>query len=101
MLARIPLLCIFFFKYTATTEIYTYCHTLSLHDALPICLASAAASLDDDFRDMLDLRSLVGKTVQSIDRYQFGWRMRFTDSTVICVNECQTFDRVGNFVRDP
>src|SRR3546814_19254702 len=28
---------VFFFKYTATTEIYTYLHTLSLHDALPIC----------------------------------------------------------------
>src|SRR3546814_13993155 len=27
---------IFFFNDTATTEIYTYCHTLSLHDALPI-----------------------------------------------------------------
>src|SRR3546814_14022770 len=26
----------FFFKDTATTEIYTYCHTLSLHCALPI-----------------------------------------------------------------
>src|SRR3546814_4995120 len=26
----------FFFKDTATTEIYTYWHTLSLHDALPI-----------------------------------------------------------------
>src|SRR3546814_14237297 len=26
-----------FFNATATTEIYTYCHTLSLHDALPIC----------------------------------------------------------------
>src|SRR3546814_16035469 len=25
-----------FFKYTATTAIYTYVHTLSLHDALPI-----------------------------------------------------------------
>src|SRR3546814_8600359 len=25
-----------FFNDTATTEIYTYCHTLSLHDALPI-----------------------------------------------------------------
>src|SRR3546814_5769333 len=29
----------FFFKDTATTEIYTYLHTLSLHDALPICMA--------------------------------------------------------------
>src|SRR3546814_10591810 len=27
---------IFFFNDTATTEIYTYCHPLSLHDALPI-----------------------------------------------------------------
>src|SRR3546814_17507392 len=29
--------CSFFFNETATTEIYTYGHTLSLHDALPIC----------------------------------------------------------------
>src|SRR3546814_8869595 len=27
---------VFFFKYTATTEIDTYLHTLALHDALPI-----------------------------------------------------------------
>src|SRR3546814_7945247 len=27
---------VFFFKDTATTEIYTYLHTLSLHDSLPI-----------------------------------------------------------------
>src|SRR3546814_12341171 len=30
----------FFFNDTATTEIYTYCHTLSLHRALPICFAA-------------------------------------------------------------
>src|SRR3546814_15860240 len=30
------LLCFFFFNDKATTEIYTYLHTLSLHDALPI-----------------------------------------------------------------
>src|SRR3546814_17743640 len=29
-------MCMFFFNYTATTEIYTYVHTLSLHAALPI-----------------------------------------------------------------
>src|SRR3546814_17621744 len=28
---------VFFFKDPATTEIYAYGHTLSLHDALPIC----------------------------------------------------------------
>src|SRR3546814_11118891 len=32
------MLLLFFFKDTATTDIYTYLHTLSLHDALPICL---------------------------------------------------------------
>src|SRR3546814_5351943 len=30
---------VFFFNVTATTEIYTYLHTLSLHDALPITFA--------------------------------------------------------------
>src|SRR3546814_6804289 len=30
------LMFVFFFKDTATTDIYTYWHTLSLHDALPI-----------------------------------------------------------------
>src|SRR3546814_9378265 len=29
---------VFFFNETATTDIYTYGHTLSLHDALPICV---------------------------------------------------------------
>src|SRR3546814_9398880 len=28
--------------YTSTTEIYTYCHTLSLHDALPIFVGVVA-----------------------------------------------------------
>src|SRR3546814_15675917 len=33
----------FFFNDTATTEIYTYCHTLALHDALPIYAPLGAA----------------------------------------------------------
>src|SRR3546814_17308432 len=33
---RLVFFILFFFNDTATTEIYTYCHTLSLHDALPI-----------------------------------------------------------------
>src|SRR3546814_13785374 len=37
----------FFFKYTATPEIYTYCHPLSLHAALPIlALVARIESLD-------------------------------------------------------
>src|SRR3546814_12664017 len=38
-------LLIFFFNDTATTEIYTYCHTLSLHDALPILRELRAISV--------------------------------------------------------
>src|SRR3546814_4534958 len=34
----------FFFNDTATTEIYTYGHTLSLHDALPICASRRCAA---------------------------------------------------------
>src|SRR3546814_9830973 len=33
----------FFCNYSATTEIYTYLHTLSLHDALPISLDAVPA----------------------------------------------------------
>lgn len=74
---------------------------------LDAVMASAIAGLPASLppalpvEDTLDLRDLVGKTVSMIDAYQFGWRMRFTDNTVICVNECQTLDRVGNYVREP
>src|SRR3546814_18529496 len=34
----------FFFNDTATTEIYTYLHTLSLHDALPIFRSISAGA---------------------------------------------------------
>src|SRR3546814_15184790 len=35
----------FFFKDTATTEFYTYGHTRSRHDALPICIRTDAEML--------------------------------------------------------
>src|SRR3546814_10078110 len=43
----------FCFNDTATTEIYTYCHTLSLHDALPIfgLRHGAFVLLADDLAD--------------------------------------------------
>src|SRR3546814_14151511 len=37
-----------FFKDAATTKIYTYGHTLSLHDALPICKPDEAARMTRD-----------------------------------------------------
>src|SRR3546814_18923378 len=39
---RIVVFLVVIFNYTATTEIYTYCHTLSLHDSLPISVTSTA-----------------------------------------------------------
>src|SRR3546814_13837259 len=36
---------VFCFNDTATTENYTYCHTLSLHDALPFCGISRKCAL--------------------------------------------------------
>src|SRR5216110_1349286 len=38
----------FFFNHTATTEIYTSSHTLSLHDALPISRAGVARGPGSD-----------------------------------------------------
>src|SRR3546814_12704751 len=46
----------FFFNDTATTEIYTYGHTLALHDALPISAKSKGAPLAD--RTVAQLREL-------------------------------------------
>src|SRR3546814_2726628 len=39
----------FFFNDTSTTEIYTYLHTLALHDALPICGISLVARIHDQY----------------------------------------------------
>src|SRR6187431_3716737 len=51
---------VFFFNDTATTEIYTTVHTLSLHDALPISVLPLAAGLKAaplDHRPRNELRS--------------------------------------------
>src|SRR3546814_2373161 len=42
----------FFFSATATTEIYTYCHTLSLHDALPILLVAGDGAVENRVIDI-------------------------------------------------
>src|SRR3546814_14292426 len=36
----------FFYNYRAPTEIYTHCHTLSLHDALAISVSSGRAETE-------------------------------------------------------
>src|SRR3546814_1990522 len=64
-----PLFNIFFFNHTATTEIYTYLHTLSLHDALPI----SNVRLGDDLDICVDAKvpaiiASVGSPVDIIER---------------------------------
>src|SRR3546814_8257877 len=43
----------FVLNYTATTEIYTYCHTLSLHDALPIFIIEWGDFMNASTKKML------------------------------------------------
>src|SRR3546814_5382885 len=50
--------CYFFFNDTATTDIYTYLHTLSLHDALPICTGERFNATNDRLFTLdLDIRA--------------------------------------------
>src|SRR3546814_16307484 len=45
LLCRSAISSSFFCNYTSTSEIYTYCHTLSLHDARPISRAHEVGQL--------------------------------------------------------
>src|SRR3546814_12814477 len=67
----------FFFNDTATTEIYTYLYTLSLHYALPICLILPTAGnttilVVDDNEDLVAL----------FQRYLGGHRINVLGATV-------------------
>src|SRR3546814_18414879 len=77
----IMFICFYFFNDTATTEIYTYCHTLSLHDALPIFNDQF---IDPGFRPVrLGFRtgahdlgeSLVGGDMEAVRLQRFRQRM--------------------------
>src|SRR3546814_13875108 len=50
--------CFLFVKDTANTESYTYGHTLSLHDALPICLDDDPQFLAQEIGDKIGNRRL-------------------------------------------
>src|SRR3546814_15266042 len=64
----------FFFSDTPTTELYTYCHTLSLHDALP---TSVGRVLHDPLAapDLLELQQH-----QRAERHRDQLRGRFIRS---------------------
>src|SRR3546814_15175231 len=57
----VVLLIVFLFNDTATTEIYTYEHTLSLHDALPISI-----------RYLMETKDREGRPVDPVARFHLG-----------------------------
>src|SRR3546814_16990863 len=64
--------CFFFFNDTATSEIYTYCHTLSLHDALPISVHPRTAigrQIDEGAQLVLD--RIIDHRARRLDRIEF------------------------------
>src|SRR3546814_15318946 len=62
---QLSLVCRFFFNDTATTDIDTYCHTLPLHDALPI---SDALDLDEGVFTWKDPRRIAASLKASAER---------------------------------
>src|SRR3546814_1724548 len=68
----------FFFNDTATTEIYTYGHTRSLHDALPIC-------------DLLSRRGQDGQAAQPFEAVAQLTRIAHADRIA-----GKTFDRLAD-----
>src|SRR3546814_1888890 len=59
--------CFVFFNEPATTDIYTYCHTLSLHDALPIYVQHALTRLQVELGG--DVGLLVGlRLIEAVGR---------------------------------
>src|SRR3546814_3405303 len=89
------ILIFFFFNDTATTEIYTYSHTLSLHDALPISNTAKTQlrKLDKQaarrILDFMDERVAGRDDPRSTGKALTGplgglWRYRVGDFRVIC-----------------
>src|SRR3546814_7172294 len=67
----------FFFNATATPEIYTYVHTLSLHDALPISDVQAAMRAYLYARLIVDLPGYRPKLPPASIRQAFNRARRF------------------------
>src|SRR3546814_16819831 len=69
-LLNVYLLFFFLFYDTYTTEIYTYCHTLALHDALPIFCSELVFAAVVRLLDLAALR--VGNEEYALANRSFG-----------------------------
>src|SRR3546814_15099985 len=65
MMQSVVVILCFFFHDTATSEIYTYLHTLSLHDALPIAHLPEDAGPEGLRQDVPALRRSARRSAQS------------------------------------
>src|SRR3546814_3116523 len=68
---------VFFFNDTATAEIYTYGHTLSLHDALPIFLGIEGGTGHQDVVAEFLSEALVGACGRCGEGGEVGLRQRW------------------------
>src|SRR3546814_17256551 len=95
----VVVLVFFFCNETTTTEIYTYCHTLSLHDALPISWNGRSfPELEQDprWRDWNRSRSTsatpggetMGGAVARTVRHLETVARENTGATILCVTHC-------------
>src|SRR3546814_12202432 len=81
MISNPSILCtfIFFCKDTATTDFYTYCHTLSLHDALPISIgATNNPQFTDETAAMMSFSEAVNVMLLTHEKYN-----QFTSKKIV------------------
>src|SRR5213075_3584614 len=92
----------FFFNDTATTEIYTTRHTLSLHDALPIsttvagnkayfarCASVSGAWRSEEHTSELQSRLVISYAVFCLKKKKTGrTRGSFSSSSHYCISPC-------------
>src|SRR3546814_6373304 len=81
---------VFFFNDTATTEIYTYLHTLSRHDALPISLVNSGtiagetgAAFTSVTQNSLDNSGILSRSEEHTSELQSLMRISYA---VFCLN---------------
>src|SRR2546430_10654027 len=80
MLTPSLVLFFFFFNDTATTEIYT----LSLHDALPICITIDGRDIYGSDTDPVELRRRGGMVVQKSNRSEEHTSELQSQSNLVC-----------------
>src|SRR3546814_12808522 len=80
--------CFFVFNATATTEIYTYGHTLSRHDALPISLAGCGRSISRHRREKIQLAKKRDAVLNRAPSSTFFWEAQPLQGPTLVLVTC-------------